>query len=61
MLKVVYYLVLVTYIGNNEYMAQEVDSYWFKPRCELAIKARNMLIDNKQAYVCIMKEIKDVN
>jgi len=63
MTKIVYFLVLVSAIGHDQYSAQQVDSFNFKPRCELAVNARTTLltIEQQQAYVCIKKEIKNAD
>ena len=63
MTKLVYFLVLVAATGNDQYSAQQVDKFYFGPRCEWAVKARTTLLiqEQQQAYVCIRKEIKDAN
>tara|TARA_B100001113_G_scaffold216097_1_gene177262 strand:- start:610 stop:783 length:174 start_codon:yes stop_codon:yes gene_type:complete len=56
----IYVLIMVGFLSNDSYYAQEIATYDFKPTCETAVKARTVL-NPDFAFVCIEREIKDAN
>ena len=57
MTKIVYFLILITFINNDQYIANQIDFFDTKSRCELAVKTRTMLLPKEKALVCIEREI----
>jgi hypothetical protein len=49
-------LLLVTMVSNEKFEVTEVSEYNFKPRCEIALKAKSFYLESDtSAYVCIKR------